>query len=157
MAISWREPTFDQYLLEPNKSTRFCVLTFTNSEINKAIDFLYNFINSYPISKPAIDLLYATNDFIYATAQEPEFVEIRLESNSPDELKKILDYISSKLNSANEILAKLNPQADDYKFFESVINYCKKCIRSQLDEMKNNHDMIYEKYFFDSDLRKLLE
>lgn len=156
MAITQRKLEFDPYILESGKSSHFCFLTHSDSELRKAIEFLNQFTISHPISKSAVSLLSAVQHFKYATTQDPEFVSLRFESKSPEELKKTLDDVSDKLHAAEMLLNKLNESSDDHQFLESIIQYCIETICLQLEEMAENADIIYEKYFPDSTLKKLL-
>lgn len=147
---------FDFQLLEQGKSKRFSDLTYTTSEIDKAMQYLYDYIKSQPSAKPAMEILSATGDFLYATTQESVFVEMRLESHSEDDLKQILENMADELTAAEKKLTTFKHDSDDYKFLLSVINYCKKTIRLQLEEMKTNNDVIYQKYYMGSGLNKIL-
>lgn len=127
------------------------------NEMNHLIDALDYHTDTMPVTRIAMELLSATQDFLCATTLENEFATKRQAILSDVKyFEKIFDEITNAIDSAEKHLLNHTSQ-EEHGFLESAIDYCYKAILIRLLELKEANDPFYTIFWQNSSLRKKLQ
>lgn len=145
---------FDENVLDPEKSSLIPSFIYNTHEVRKLRDYLSGYVD-HPV-KASIDLLTATYIFLCQTDQTVEFIEMRKRKKDV-ELKSIIDKMAYAIETAQNHLHSLSKGSEEHRILSNALQYCLQSILKQVREMKEKNDEIYQKFYPESSLQKILK